>query len=219
MEEVAQALSALKREWDEHMASLRRPPRCVGCGHPRIWWDGRPKCSASVCLEGHVVHVTGIVCRRVRCARCAARWRLRPPGLLARKHYQLDVVAQAAATYLFAPRATQQSVAEAFCCSRRTVGRWIRWIGELASPAALLRTLAEIADEPVRPKLLRIARTGPRERIARLARTAEVLTLFEALGAALGGEPPGLRAVLGWLGRVPSYAEPALPDPLPVVAR
>lgn len=207
-----------KRAWSEHFEARQRPRGCVSCGHPRVWWNGSRRRSASVVVDGAVVFLPDVRCRRVRCAACPARWTVRPPGLAPRKHYQLDVVAQAAATSVFDPRVALETVAAAFRCARRTVARWIRWIASLAAPAALLQRLAEITPVPIVPR--RSAPPSPaRPRPAFAERAAEALTLFEALGTALGAEPPGLRAVLERWDCVPSYAAPALPDPLPVLAR
>lgn len=207
-----------KRSWLEHFEARERPRRCVSCGHVRVWWNGSRHRSASVMAQGTVEYLPDLRCRRVRCAACPARWTVRPSGLAPRKHYQLDVVAQATATGLFHPRVALEAVAAAFRCARRTLGRWIRWLASLAAPAALLQRLAEIAPAPIVPRRP-TPPSSSRLRHAFADRAAEVLTLFEALGTALGAEPPGLRAVLERWDCVPSYAAPALPDPLPVVAR
>ena len=207
-----------KRSWSEHFEARERPRRCVSCGHARVWWNGSRHRSASVMAGGTVAYVPEVGCRRVRCAACPARWTVRPPGLAPRKHYQLDVVAQATATGLFDPGVALETVAAAFRCARRTVSRWIRWIASLVAPAVLLQQLATLTPAPIVPR-----RPAPpsssRPRHALADRAAEALTLFEALGATLGAEPPGLRAVLERWDCVPSYAAPALPDPLPVLAR
>ncbi len=216
--EVAQDAAPLKERWAAWARTIPRPRRCTACGGRRVWWNGWRRRGASIWVDGTVVHVPKVACRRVRCAACGARWTLRPPGLAPHKHYQLDVVAEAAASYLLDPGAALEPVAAAFRCARRTVARWIQWVASLAAPAALLQRLAEITPAPIVPR-----RPAPpsssRPRHALADRAAEVLTLFEALGAALGAEPPGLRAVLSGFGRVPTYAAPALPDPLPVLAR
>jgi hypothetical protein len=197
--EVAQDAAPLKERW----AAWARTIRARGGARPA---EGGVSggmaggaAGASIWVDGTVVHVPKVACRRVRCAACGARWTLRPPGLAPHKHYQLDVVAEAAASYLLDPGAALEPVAAAFRCARRTVARWIQWVASLAAPAALLQRLAEITPAPIVPR-----RPAPpsssRPRHALADRAAEVLTLFEALGTALGAEPPGLRAVLERLG-------------------
>lgn len=208
----------LQRRWTQFCETLTKPLRCIACPGSRLTWKGWRTRGVSVLVDDQIVYDPAVPVRRVRCCDCRRSWTLEPPGVIPRKHYQLDVVAHAAAAYVFDPRATLEGVAATFQCARRTVGRWITWIGALASPAALLNRLATLTQTPFVPR----RSPGPldsRPRHPCRERAAEALTLFEALGTALGTEPPGLRAVLERLGCAPSYHAPALPDPLPLLAR
>ena len=214
--DVAQVVERFKRIWEEVVVRRARPRACPGCGRGRIWWDGWSVRSASVWLDGSVLHLPEVRCRRARCGDCRHRWQLRPPGLVAHKHYQLGVVAEAVGSYLFDPDATQGGVAARLGCSRRQIGRWIGWVAELARPRDLQARLVELSDRPILPDLPVVAteerKAATPERRVRLRQAAHVLTALEALGSALGLEPPGLGSVLERLGRISTYAAPAIPD-------
>ncbi|MFC1707825.1 hypothetical protein ACFL59_13600 [Planctomycetota bacterium] len=211
--------SALKQRWMKFFKTVRRPASCPDCGHQRVWWDGSRRRSATVLAGEAVAHIDGIPCRRARCAGCSYRWTLRPPGMPARRHFHLDVVARAISRYLFGSRATQEAVAEEHGCSRRTLRRWLDWVAGLAEPAELACRIFEAAEEPVQSPLhavvalARKARTAVRRAV--LERAAQILSLLEAQAMALGLEPPGLRSVLegasGRHGFTSTYAEPAIP--------
>lgn len=136
-----------------------------------------------------------------------------------RRHYQLCVVAEAATQHLFAGDA-QERVAAGRGCSRRTVGRWLRWIAECADPGALGAQLLAAVGSPVLPRLralaprLRALRDGARR--ALLERAAAVLELLEALALTLSLEPPGLRGVvehvLAGRDRITTYRAPRIPE-------
>lgn len=95
--EVAQEPARLKERWAEWAGTIPRPRRCTTCGGRSVWWNGWRRRSASVWVDGAVAYLADVACRRVRCAACGARWTVRPPGLVAPKHYQLDVIARAVA--------------------------------------------------------------------------------------------------------------------------
>jgi len=216
---LPQAVSALKRRWTRFFETVRRPKACRQCRPPTVWFDGSRHRSATVLVSGQIAHLNEIPCRRVKCAACKKRWTLRPPGMPAGRHFQLDVTARAVSRYLFDRNATQAAVAEESGCSRRTIRRWLDWVAGLAAPAALGRHLLAAAGAPLSgplrtvAQLARKARTEARRRI--LERGAQVLVLLEALAMALGLEPPGLRSVLEAVesaGDLPStYANPRVP--------
>jgi len=130
------------------------------------------------------------------------------------------VVARAVSRYLFEGRSTQTRVAAEHGCSRRTVGRWIRWVAAIAEPAMVMKKVLRAVDAPVVPRLRNVAQCARKARggigAAVLERAAEVLGLLEDLGSALRLEPPGLRAVLervvGNRARVATYARPLIPE-------
>jgi len=105
-----------------------------------------------------------------------------------------------------------QTAAAAGTCSRRTVGRWLRWVPRLAEPAVLLCRIVDAVDAVVVPKLRATAKQGS----DLLRRAAEMLGLLEYLASATGLEPPGLRGVLCHVLRgrtgIATYARPLIPE-------
>jgi len=212
---------AIARRWADYERTVEKPAECIQCDDGRISWDGRRTRSASVMgADEVVVYVPELRCRRVKCSRCGARWTLRPPGLVAHKHYQLCVVARAASRYLWCARSTLSSVASEHGCARRTVRRWMTWVAAIAEPAALLAALRRAVDAPVVPRLRPVAQLTRKARSALcrvlLEQAAEVVALCEALGSARGQEPPGLRAVVEHVvaqrAGVATYARPLIPE-------
>lgn len=215
-----------KEKWQRFFETVPKPERCIYCTCLKVSWRGSRTRTASVQVEGPeqtlVVYLHDIACRRVKCCTegCRRSWTLRPPGLFPRRHYQLCVVASATSQYLFAEHASLGAVAAAHNCSVRSLGRWIEWEAQIAKPAELQRHLLDVSDAPVLvkvcpiPHLVRKALDVTRQQIFMTA--AAVLGLFEALGLALGYEPPGIRSILevvvGNRERVSTYKSPAVPE-------
>jgi hypothetical protein len=134
------------------------------------------------------VYVPQIRLRRVRCPACRQSWTLWPPGLMARRHYQMCVVSEALAQLCGQP-VSEQQVADGIGCARHTLGRWLRWVAE---PAQLLARLHAVTGEPLLPPLAwahgRLAAVRDAARRALLSRAAEVLGLLAALASACGVE-------------------------------
>jgi hypothetical protein len=173
--------------------TVARPCGCARCGADRaLWWNGFGVRSASLrAADGRIVYVPRIQLRRVRCPACRQSWTLWPPGLLARRHYQMCVVSQALIE-LCGQRVSEQRVANCIGCARRTVGRWLRWVAALAEPSELLARLHAVAGEPLLPPLgwarERLAAVRDAARRALLGRAAEVVGLLVALASACGVE-------------------------------
>ena len=216
---IRDAARRLKESWDCFYEARRRPGACPECRASRVWWNGSPSRAASALVDGAVCHFRDVRCRRAKCRSCGNRWVVRPPGISPNRHYQLCVVAHAVSGYLFGERVTQAKVAQEHDCSERTVGRWLRWAGQVASPVALQREILE-ASGPILPaipavaNLARKARTAVRRQI--VTRAAQILSLLEALGMARCLEPPGLRGVIERVLRdratIATYARPLIPD-------
>lgn len=219
---LIEAVNPFKSNWEAFAREVSKPLTCAFCGGQRVWWNGERLRAASVCNGAGIVHLVRIRCRRVKCGNqdCRRSWTLRPPGLAPHRHYQLCVVASALSTYLFDPKANQAAVAQAHQCSERTVGRWLRWVSQAADPAILQRKVLEALGEPVLVPVRTVANLARKARHAArleiLPRAAHVLAAFEALGAAMGLEPPGLRGVLervlGNRSRFPTYRSPIIPE-------
>lgn len=219
---LTDAAKRLKSAWKTFAREVQKPANCPFCELTKISWNGHRIRSASVMTDDGVVHLVGIECRRAKCGSrgCARSWTLLPPGLSPNRHYQLCVVASALSSYLFDKEASQAAVASAYQCSERTMGRWLRWIGAIADPSVLQRKVLEETGEPILSPL------RPVENLARkaldavrrdlLTRAAQVLVGFEALGVAMGKEPPGLRGVLeralGNRPRIATYERPLIPE-------
>jgi len=210
----------LKHHFARLVERVALPTHCICCSGIRLGWKDRSRTrSATLLHEGHSEYLDEIPVLRVRCLDCGKNWTLQPPGILSRKHYQPCVATQAVSLVVAEPGASQRQVAEEVGCSRRQVGRWIGWVGSLASPDDLQARVVEEADAPVmvdQPPLARRCRqayTAARQAV--LARAARVLALLEVLGCVWGLEPPGLRGVLVHLSErwqaLSPYAAPAIP--------
>jgi hypothetical protein len=216
--ELPAAVEALRERWNRFADEALKPLLCAHCGGARVRWDGWRRRTASVLHDGAVHHLTGVRCRRVDCGACGRSWTLRPPGLAPRRHHQRDVVASATSRYLFAPRATRDSVAEAHGCSRRTLGRWLCWLAGLAALSDLQRHVLEAAGEVILPpfrSVADLARKAPLVGRAVLERAAQVLTLVEQLGSAWSLQAPALGPVLERVtgpGDTSTDARPCVPE-------
>jgi hypothetical protein len=198
----------------------QRPAECLFCHATRIWWVGYHERTASVLKDGEVVHVVGIVARRARCATCRANWIVRLFELFPYRHFQLEIVAEAVARYLFDARATVLGVAVWARCAQRTLRRWVTWVGSVATPRDLVARLVEATGQPIRLNTPSVAaetrkgRTSARRSLFEAA--AWNLALLEGLCSALALEPPGLKSVLsrivGDRVGVTTYASPAIPE-------
>jgi hypothetical protein len=220
--DVPDVATKLKQQLAAFAATVLPPLECVFCGGARVTYDGWRHRSLSLLSDGHVQYLDRVPCRRVQCAAagCGRGWTVRPAGMLPRRHYQACVVAQATSQYLFDAEAAQEHVAAAHGCARRTLGRWLTYVGQVAAPADLERHLCAASEAPVlvqTPAVAAVERKAPTAaRRAVLTLAALCLVLFEALGAALHLPPPGLGAVLQRAiadrDRVTTYAAPAIPD-------
>jgi hypothetical protein len=219
---VAQNLGDTNVAWAEHFKTVCKPTACRYCSGRRIWWNGTRIRSASIMIAGLVTYCPEVTCRRVKCgsAPCHKSWTLRPEGLTAQRHYQLDVVAEGTTGYLFAPKATLATVAQALNCSRFTVQRWIRWVGQVVTVSSLLGLIEGLSDGPVVPLILDVwqlqRRAKSTKRRQGLVSAATVLCGMEALAQAAGVAPPGLSSVVeaavDGRYRVTTYADPLIPD-------
>lgn len=196
--------------------NIRLPACCVHCGGAHIVWNGWARRTATFRRDDDVVYLPDIAIRRVRCQDCRRSWQLRPPGVMPQRHYQLCVVAEGVSGALFEGK-TVEETAEDARCSRWTVSRWFAWLAGLATPADLQARLVDVSSEPLflpEPELRRTSRSPAVQAI--LGAAAVVLVGVEALGAAAGCEPPGLRAVVEALVanryRHTTYAEPSIPE-------
>jgi hypothetical protein len=220
LSEAVGAAQRLARQWDRYYETVEKPAACIDCDADRVGWNGSRTRSASVVLADDVQYVSEVRCRRVKCGACHKSWTLRPSGLCAHKHYQLCVVAKATSEYLLDPRVTLSGVADRLGCARRTVGRWICWVSQIADAAVVMQQVLKAIEAPlVMPErrvtqLVRKARSA--SRCCVLERAMEVLGALEALASAWRLEPPGLRSVVervvGNRTGIATYARPSIPE-------
>ena len=218
---VAEAAHKLKQQWDRFFESVEKPRSCLFCQACRIYWNGHRERTASVLIQDEVIYFTDIPCKRVKCANphCRQSWTLRPPGLMPRRHYQLCVVANAVKQFLFQPHETLTSVAHAHQCSRRTLGRWLKWIANIAQPSNLVRRLFQVSKRPAFTMALKVSEifkkalnTGNKI----LEDTTKVFCLLQSIGEAQGYEPPAIRGVIEAAisnrDRITTYRSPSIPE-------
>jgi hypothetical protein len=202
-----------KKAWDRFSDTVDKPCCCPFCQGRRIYWNGYRERSASVLDGDEVAYLSDVVCRRVKCAnrQCKKSWTLRPPGLVARRHYQLCVVASAARQFLFDPHSTLTSVAAAHQCCRRTLGRWLHWIAGFAKPSALIRRLEVIPGTVVFAARDTHWPTGTSAR-----KVFERAGLLESLGKACGHKeaPFGklIEEIFSGRGHIGTFPFPPIPE-------
>lgn len=199
--DTASAIEKLHEAFCRSYHEMRRPDECIFCRGKKVWWNGTRTRSATGVVDGRSVTVPSFRCRRVRCAACGKSWTLLPEGLVPRRHFHLAVGTGALSAYLAGPSMSLEKAAAAVSFSARTLGRFRDWVAKLALPAVLDRLVAVVSRAPILVPLLPV--TDPRRKARRdgrrlgiLERAAQVLSLTETLGAALGLVPPGLAALL-----------------------
>jgi hypothetical protein len=206
---------------DRFFETVKKPCRCLFCQGRRIYWNGHRGRGASVLEGDEVVYLPDILCKRVKCANpeCKKSWTLRPLGLMPRRHYQLCVVASATRQFLFQPRTTLTSVATAHRCCRRTLGRWLHWIGGIAKPSDLIRRWFSVSNKDAFTAVFELSRVfkqsvGTKRKA--FQHTARAFCILEALGTLYEYEPPAFRglieAVISNRDRVTTYRFPTIPE-------
>lgn len=174
-----------------------RPAPCPVCG-AASWWNGRRVVAAVICVACAVSeYVTDRVRRRVRCSdrSCeAGSWTEYCDGDYPHRTFQLDVVSTAV---LQSAREGWCAAAKAHLCSRRSVGRWVRWCVGLVSADDLVKLVTRLDGAGLPP---------PRPEGGSLgARASWVVSLWERLsevlqerGVSMSDGRCGLQRVLCW---------------------
>ena len=152
---------------------VERPAVCRSCG-AAAWWNGSRKVGVVRQLGAHIEHVAEVVRRRVRCSlwkSCALRsWTVYEQDAYPHRVFGLMVVVAAVSAVVFG-HATHTAAGLAHQCSRRTVGRWKRWISELADPEQLHRACTRLQQDGLPGGLT----------VSGLPRAARVLHLLDRL--------------------------------------
>jgi len=145
-------------------------------------------------LGEQVVHVTEIVRRRVRCSlwqSCPLKgWTMYEADAYPHRLFGLVVTVSAVSMVVFGG-ASHESAAEAHLCSRRSVGRWRRWMSELADPKGLERACTRLEGRGLPGALARTATARAGRVLHGLQRLVELLSErgvdLPEVGCALGG--------------------------------
>jgi len=133
--------------------SFERPEPCRTCGRP-AWWNGF-RCVLQVILDafGVVREQPDIPRRRARCSdrTCpGGSWTVYEEDGYPHRTFQLGVVASAVGEVAVGG-ATISSSAKHHRCNRRSVRRWIDWVGSLADVADLTRAAARLDPDGLPP--------------------------------------------------------------------
>ena len=127
---------------------VERPAACRSCG-AAAWWNGSRRVSVVGKLGEQIEYVAEVVRRRVRCSlwkSCRLRsWTVYEQDSYPHRVFGLKVVVSAVSVVVFG-HATHAAAGLAHQCSRRTVGRWKRWISELADPEQLERACTRLQE-------------------------------------------------------------------------
>lgn len=156
---------------------VERPPACRGCGLP-AWWNGSRLVSVVRARRGVVEFLTNIVRRRARCSSktCSAgSWTVYDEDSYPHRVFRLLVLVSAVSAVVVG-KATLTAAAEAHQCSRRTVGRWKRWVGELAEPKELMRACTRLEADGLPGALVSAEMGRPAAVVHLLDRLADLLT-------------------------------------------
>jgi hypothetical protein len=127
---------------------VERPAACRSCG-AAAWWNGIRTVSVVRKLGEQIEYVAEVVRRRVRCSlwkSCALRsWTVYEQDAYPHRVFGLMVVVSAVSAVVFG-KLTHAAAAMSHQCSRRSVGRWQRWISELADPQQLQRACTRLQE-------------------------------------------------------------------------
>lgn len=178
-----------------------RPEPCRRCGAAG-WWNGWRTIKNEVVrdAEGAIVVREGVARRRARCSRqgrgCGS-WTVYPQDAYPHRVFQLSVVSSAVAAVALGGE-TRTKAAARHQTSRRSVARWVGWIGSLVEVPSLVRFCACLDPQGQPPPVLAsgkdnraVTRAGTILRL--LDHLAGLLREHGALGAR---ELPALAAIL-----------------------
>lgn len=121
-----------------------RPPTCAHCGGP-AWWNGKREVTTVRPGAFGPEHVPEVR-RRVKCSSkscpCGS-WTVYEGDSYPHRGFSLEVVVWAVIAVALGGK-TQNESGQAHSCSRRSVGRWVRWVEALADPAELMRSCTRL---------------------------------------------------------------------------
>lgn len=178
----------------------QRPEPCRQCG-TAAWWDGWRGIKNEVVREasGAIVVREGAARHRARCSSpsCYASWTVYPQEVYPHRVFQLSVVSSAVAAVALGGE-TRSAVAAMHRASRRSVSRWVSWVGSLFDAPSLVRLCARLGPQGYRPQVMASVEQG--EGISRagtiLGLLDQLATLLRERGALGSQNTPGLAAIL-----------------------
>lgn len=122
-----------------------RPPRCLDCKGP-AWWNGARKVYEVHYEKSDLVHEVQIrrraFCGSKDCPR--GSWTVYEGDSYPHRGFSLEVVASVVSSEAAGDK-TQETVAKEHGCSRRSVGRWVRWVECLAVAAELMSSCTRLS--------------------------------------------------------------------------
>lgn len=167
---------------------IGRPPRpagCEFCDGTRVWFDGWRSVASVVLADGRPRRFDdGLHVQRVKCARCRTSWPLRPAFLYPHRGFEPDLVEAAVLAYLADEHATYAGVAKQFGCSPRALWEWVRWLGRLLLPAALIAELSRVDSRVRAAELMPRAVPQDHPKAYSSGRAALLLAALQLLAAA-----------------------------------
>ena len=169
-----------------------RPNPCRACGSS-AWWDGRRLVSQVVRDSDGVVQFVNTVRRRACCSSkiCTAPgWTVYEFGGYPYRLFQLFVLVSAVLAVAVGA-ATHTASAQAYRCSRRSIGRWRHWVSNLAEPKQLFQSCSRLDSQGLPPPIL----NGPREGVV-LGLLERLAELFYLRSVPLHPKGPGLIRIL-----------------------
>lgn len=177
-----------------------RPAPCGRCGRA-TWWNGWRAIKNEVVRDaGGAIVVRAGRRHRARCSsgdRSCGSWTVYGPEAYPHRVFQLSVVSSAVAAVALGGATLTESAAQ-HLATRRSVSRWIRWVGSLFEVGVLVGLCARLDPQVRRPPVA--AATGA---LGTMARAGAILRLLDQVAdllrqrGALGSRPaPALAAVL-----------------------
>lgn len=179
-----------------------RPEPCRRCGAV-AWWNGRRAIKNEVVRDGSgsIVMREGAVRHRARCSSRASgcgSWTVYAEDAYPHRVFQLSAVSSAVEAVALGGE-TRTAAAETHQASRRSVSRWVNWVGSLIDVGSLVGLCARLDSQGHRPP---VSASG--DETEAVSRAGTCLRLLDHLAGllrergALGSsrEVPALAAIL-----------------------
>lgn len=177
-----------------------RPEPCRRCG-AAAWWNGWRAIKNEVVRDASgAIVVRGARRHRAQCSSgvpSCGSWTVYPQDAYPHRAFQLSVVSSAVEAAALGG-ATYTAAAVQHRTSRRSVSRWVKWVGSLLDAASLVRLCARLDPQGRRPPVSAVG-----EQAAVLSRAGTILRLLDHVvvlwreqGALRSLDAPALTAIL-----------------------